>query len=301
MMFAALLAPQAPEPPLLLHNVAVSPDGNYAITGNGYDRARVIELSTGKLAQTFELDAAPVSVSLTNESAWVATATTAHQFDLDTGFETPLAKFPVPVRSVGWAKAGPVLGTAAGFYVWQANAYVKRLPSGVQDLALDPDGKTVHLAIGKEILQFDFATGKTVARSKSSATGRFLVSSPNGKFVALGREDLAAVLLSTKGYKSVGAVLQDAIPSAIAISPDGQAVAIGGSHSLQILYPFGSKPGIRTRIEGIVNSLAFTPDGDRVIFDQWVPIGPNWLHRLSEWVPASNIDRVLDDDSTIEN
>jgi WD40 repeat protein len=240
-------------------------------------------------------------VSLTNESAWVATATTAHQFDLDTGVETPLAKFPVPVRSVGWAKAGPVLGTAAGLYVWQASAYVKRLPSGVQDLALDPDGKTVHLAIGKELLQFDFATGKIVARSKSSATGRFLVSSPTGKFVALGREDLAAVLLSTKGYKSVGAVLQDAIPSAIAISPDGQAVAIGGSHSLQILYPFGSKPGIRTRIEGIVNSLAFTPDGDRVIFDQWVPIGPNWLHRLSEWVPASNIDRVLDDDSTIEN
>ena len=46
----ALLVLATPPPPILFHNVAISADGKLALTGNGYDAARLIDLATGEAA-----------------------------------------------------------------------------------------------------------------------------------------------------------------------------------------------------------------------------------------------------------
>ena len=293
----ALLVLATPPPPILFHNVAISADGKLALTGNGYDAARLIDLATGEVKQTFSVDGRPIAVALGEKSAFVATSTAPNQFDISTGDQLRTAAFPASVMACDWSKSGPVVGGNKGLHVYRDGNYRKMSPGPIVDLAVDPSGKFAMVITPNELQKVSLATGKPTVRKKLGPAGRNVTVSPNGKFLALSSETRLAQLFSTSDFSPLGAILQDAIPSSVAISADSQRVVVGGGYVLQVAFPFSRKPGMRAKTVGLVNSVAFTPDGQRVIYDQWVAQGPNWEHQLAEWDLTTGKNRTINADS----
>jgi WD40 repeat protein len=297
MLPVALLVLSTPPPPILFHNVAISADGKLALTGNGYDAARLIDLATGEVKQTFSVDGRPVAVALNGKFVLVATAAAPKQFEIATGDQLRTIAFPSPVMTCDWTLGGPVFGSTKGLFAYRDGKYAKLTSSPVLDLAVEPSGKFAMVITPTEFQRVDLATGKPVLRRKLGPAGRNVTVAPNGKFVVLSSETRLAQLFSTTAFAPLGAILQDAIPSSVAISPDSQRVVVGGGYVLQVAFPFTRKPGMRTKTAGLVNSVAFSPDGQRVIYDQWTAQGPNWEHQLAEWDLTTGKNRTINSDS----
>jgi len=297
MLPVALLILASPPPPILFHNIAISPDGKLALTGNGYDAARLIDLATGEVKQTFSVDGRPISVALNERYAFVATSIAPNQFDVSTADQLRTQAFPLSAIAYDRTANGPLIGGAKGLMIYRQGRYSKLTSGPVLDFAVVPGGKSAIVITPTELQRVDLATGKPMLRKKVGPAGRFVTVSPNGKFVAFSSETRLAQLLSTSNFQPMGAILQDAVPSSLAISPDSQRIAVGGGYTLQVAFPFSRKPGMRTKTAGLVNSVAFSPDGHRVIYDQWVAQGPNWEHQLSEWDLTTGKNRLINADS----
>jgi WD40 repeat protein len=176
------------------------------------------------------------------------------------------------------------------------------LKSPVRALAVSADGKLLAAGgDGKAVQLIDPSAGKPTATLAGPADGLLAVAvSPDGKAVAAGGYDGKLWAWEAGGKKLFEVAAQAAVPpkapapdknvvSALAFSPDGKQVAVGGSDGK--VYLFGASDGKLVRQmqghTGTITALLYHPAGNLLLSASkdrsirlWNPQGGNMVKAL---------------------
>lgn len=182
-----------------------------------------------------------------------------------------------PIREAALSADGSLVAavdSGQAVFLWrlQSSAAPMRLPGpmrGAVALAFSPDKRTVAGAGSDgQILLWDVATGKELARWKTNRVGAPLVFSPDSALLATDGKDGMIAMFDVGTGKEVrqfqghpGGV------HALAFSPDGRMLASGGDEPCARVWELASGQEVR-HLEGHngpVTAVAFSADGQALV------------------------------------
>jgi WD40 repeat protein len=240
--------------------VAFSPDGKLLASGGADSTARVWDLATGKEIAKFPDFADRVTgVAFSPDGQTLAACSndnTAALFDLAGKKEKfKLAKHTGQVRGVAFAPDGKSLATVGKdnqVFFWNPDTGKPRVSIKFKEIlyscAFTPDGKQLLVAGGEEfqgkdnsIKGIDTATKKAEVLFKGHTSSIWALSvAADGKTVASsGYHDETARLWDLENKTPKGVLKTGKDVFSVAISPDGQRLAVGtaGSVTLYAVKP----------------------------------------------------------------
>jgi Tol biopolymer transport system component len=270
-----ILVPQT-EKLLRAQTVAFSPDGRSIASGSS-DHVIVWDATTGELQETLD-HAGASSVAFSPDGEVLASQSDAQVvlWDLATG-EQIRTLTPQPgvinLRGLRFSPDGSTLASGwDGCTLYDVATGEPKQTVGAQgEPAFSPDGETMAVGRGNDVVLFDRATGNVarVLAGPTDAGFRYVSSvafSPDGKTVASATENEGATILlwDVATGRQVRALTGPGIGGrSVAFSPDGKTIAsaVGGAAVL-----LDAATGKRKRtFAGIAQpygrTLAFSPDG----------------------------------------
>jgi WD40 repeat protein len=271
-----------------LAGAAFSPDGNRVVTGSQSQHATIWDARTGALQATLPVPGSMVNSAMFNyDASRVVTASsdpTVRLWDAKTG--TKLAELSGDVSSVDSAafnqQGNRIIGTSNNntVRVWDAQSHqqikVLRFEGQALTVALNPDGGS-FITTGNDF----FSSGDDTARLWSTETGDLLATlvghggfvtsaafNRDGSYVVTTSADKTARLWDLKAGSPIATLRHKGSVEVAVFSPDGAQVITGsfndGTARLwdsargQLIREFPKK-------FGDVRSVAFSPNGDRVV------------------------------------
>jgi WD40 repeat protein len=242
--------------------VAFSPDGTMVATGSGRDAgsggsARLFDASTGAELVRFDHDFKVLTVAFSPDGTHVATGSHsdvmsgrghARMFAAATGFEIFRLNHHGPVNQVAFSLDGTLVATASGSITERSGA----------------------------ARMFDASTGAELARLDHDSAVKAVAISPDGTRVATGSWGGSARIFEVPARVELTRLAHDRAVRAVAFSPDGSKIAtVTGGHwawiydastgtELDRLHAY-SEARIYGQYEGVVTSVAFSPDGTRIL------------------------------------
>lgn len=154
-----------------------------------------------------------------------------------------------------------------------------RLAPSALGLAFSPDGSRLAIPFGAVSAEGsdgvevrDVRSGQRLARLPVDGEVRTVAFSPDGRLLAGGQVDGAALLWATDGWQRVGAplALREASALAVAFSPDGRKLATSHADGAVVLWDVGSRQPIGSPLalpgspREVYTTASFTPDGSRL-------------------------------------
>jgi WD40 repeat protein/tetratricopeptide (TPR) repeat protein len=268
-------------------SVAVTPDGQYVVSGSRDNTVRLWELATGKEVRRFTGHEWGVrSVAVTPDGQYVVSGSwdnTVRLWDRATGQE--LRRFTGHDDSA-WS----VAVTPDGQYVVSGSSdktvrvwdvatgkEVRRFTGHeglVLSVAVTPDGKYVVSGSGNETVRvWDLATGKEVRRFTGHERWVNSVAvTPDRKYIVSGSGDRTVRLWELATGKEVQQFTghQKGVTS-VAVTPDGRYVVSGSRDKTVRVWELATGQEVRrfTGHADYVSSVAVTPDGKYVVSGSW--------------------------------
>ena len=245
--------------------VAFSPDGRQCVSGSRDCKMRLWDLTTGEEVRSFA------------HGGWVGCA----------------LFLPDGKRCLSLGGDGGGHGQA-GIRVWDSETGRELrnldLEGGKQSSvgwgAASKDGKVLAVAAGKAVAIWDIPAGRLIRRIEGHTKGIWeLALSADGKTCISGGMDNTIRLWRVEDGRCLGTIRQSGVVRAVAISPDGELFATGGTEYamprtarpragrtirpayLIRLWDLGRRRGLR-RIAAhrwLVESLDFSPDGKTLV------------------------------------
>ncbi len=278
-----------------IHDLAFAPDGRFVATADENAMVRVWDVITARevrrfqqipkhLARATSLEYAPdgqTVAGVVHDAVylWEARTGNVRRFRPDGARDqiTCLAFAPdgQTLATGGWDKLVRVWDVATA----QELHCLRGHPGGVCHVAYSPDGKTIASLSGPgsggagSVRLWDAATGQELYQmdgAKDCAGG--LAFSPDGTVLAAGAGMDTVRLWEVATGRPIGVMSATANRSPVAFplafAPDGRTVAVA-SLADQVIYVFEvATGGLRRRLaghRGTIRSLAFSPDGQRLI------------------------------------
>jgi WD40 repeat protein len=269
-------------------SLAFSPDGSKLAVG-GYAEIRVRDVARGKhlrmltiAAQTATPWRAPVnSLAWSPDGKMLASGGEdgrVRLWDVATGQELfPGQGNDTAPRALAYSPDGRLLASAddGTLRLWDpmTGALLRALPqASTTSLAFSADGKGLIAGSRDGTVRLrDAATGKEISCVKGDAASRSVVLSPDGKVIAtIGEHGNITRLWRSDTGKTVWRIEGDGSTNGmagyIALSPDGNLLAVGGVEQDVTLYDIrtGKETCACERTAGST-CLAFSPDGRTLV------------------------------------
>ncbi|HNH81203.1 MAG TPA: AAA-like domain-containing protein [Acidobacteriota bacterium] len=253
----------------LVHSVVFSPDGTRVATGSWDNTAKIWNVETQQAISTLKEHLDRVwAVAFSPDGKRLATGSEDHTvklWDVDTEQDwTTLKKEPGRVTSLAFSGDGKILAAGTGY----------QFPTGRQIVTEEPG--TVFL--------WDVLSRREIAALHGFTHPVWAVAiSPDNRFLATATGDGHRFITQSKPQRASDintlkvwdlATLQEVplfkdhrIPVwAVAFSPDGQMLAVGGGGNVVIVYDVDTGQRL-FELKGHtndINSIAFSPDGKRL-------------------------------------
>jgi WD40 repeat protein/serine/threonine protein kinase len=270
-----------------IYSVAFSPDGKKLAFGTQSRNIQLWDHATGE-EQSYPHRGPVRSVAFSPDGKVLASASEdglIKLWDLVPKQQSATQKILTGSRCPHFSADGKMLafvGSDATVKLYElATGQVKTIqaPGGnYTNLVLSPEGKILALS-GGAVRLFDVAAGADKPNIKGSRTFRCLALSPDGKTVGTADSTYSTpvVQLWDLGTKQVRITLKgtpNGVASALAFSPDGKWLAVGGQHEWVKLWDAVTgeeratvQKGLRTY--GTLGCLAFSPDSKLLATGNW--------------------------------
>ena len=198
----------------------------------------------------------------------------------------PVENNPHNVQGMAFARGGLLAAAEVGGTVrtWDLGRRelagpTLRLAPFALGLAFSPDGSRLAIPFGAVSAEGgdgvevrDVRSGTRLARLPVDGEVRTVAFSPDGRLLAGGQVDGAALLWATDGWQRVGAplALREAAALAVEFSPDGRTLATSHTDGALVLWDVGSRQPIGSPLalpgspREVYTTARFTPDGGRL-------------------------------------
>jgi WD40 repeat protein len=282
-----------PAPPLWLRSleghtdfvnaVAVTPDGQRAVSGSDDRTLKVWNLASGQLLRSLEGHTSRVNaVALTPDGQQVVSGSDDHTvkvWDLASGqLLRSLERQTGPVNAVAVTPDGQqVVGGFADntVKVWDIGSgrllrSIKGHTDRVMAVAVTPDGQqVVSGSDDKTVKVWDIGSGRLLRSLEGHTNGVMAVAvTPDGQHVVSGSWDNTVKVWGVGSGRLLRSLEGHTGPvNAVALTPDGQQVVSGSDDKAVKVWELGSGQ-LLCSLEGHtkpVNAVAVTPDGQRVV------------------------------------
>jgi WD40 repeat protein/serine/threonine protein kinase len=264
-------------------SVAVTPDGQYVVSGSGDNKVRLWDLATGKEVRRFTGHESTVrTVAVTPDGQYVVSGSwdkTVRLWELATGKEVRwFTGHEDTVLSVAVTPDGQYVVSGSAdetVRVWElaTGQEVRRLTGhlrAVLSVAVTPDGQYVVSGSADETVRvWELATGQEVRRfTGHEDTVRSVAVTPDGQYVVSGSGDKTVRLWELATGKEVRRFTGHAWHvTSVAVTSDGKYVVSGSLDKTVRLWELATGKEVRrfTGHESTVWSVAVTPDGRHVV------------------------------------
>ena len=277
-------------------SVHFTPDGQSVVTNNKDATLKVWDLTTGAEHRSISLPATAVAIAVSPDGKFVASATLAGNgqselrlFRLADSLD-PVGTRPVEGnitaldfdRASEWLAVGtidPSNATGGMVRVWQVGQLTGtsepprfQVAARARQVGFTADGRRL-ITVGTDggFGLFDAHSGTTVRhfQSRSSAGQPAAVSLDAGLLITANDAGVIELWNTTTGQPPLELPLPEWGYS-VAFSPDGRLVAGGSSKTVAIWdTASGTKFHEIPAHEGTVHTVAFHPDGDRLLSGSW--------------------------------
>jgi hypothetical protein len=266
----------------LVHSVAFSPDGRFALSGSADQTFTLWDMKTRKQVRHFQSDlyaVRSIRFSPNGRSALSAEGWVAKHWELGTGKELRVFEgHGSSVTSVAFSSDGLLALSGSSdmrLKLWDvATGKELRTLSGhsnwVSSVAFSPDGRFVLSGSYDNTLKlWEIHTGNVVQTFRGhSGWINSVAFSPDGRFVLCGSSDATLNLWDVTSPLSQRTFLGHSSPvNAVAFSPDGRFVVSGGGDNTVKLWDVGDDKELRS-FSGhshAIYSVAVSPDGRSVL------------------------------------
>lgn len=259
-----------------VRSVAFSPDGRLLATGSRrcvrvWDLENMAVLWMGKVGGWID---DVTSVAFSPDGTRLATASedyTARIWDARTGEQTLQVAHDNQLSGVAFSPDGALLATASAdktARVWNASAGAQLLrvfhKAAVKSVAFSPDGITLATGSADETARiWDAGSGRLLCKVSHDGGVTGAVFSPNGTRLATASHDHTARVWDTSSGKQLLRLDHNHAVLSVAFSPKGTRLATASDQSAHV---WQVRTGMQTHevtheLPGIVNTVAFTPDG----------------------------------------
>ncbi|MHB8901723.1 MAG: HEAT repeat domain-containing protein, partial [Thermoguttaceae bacterium] len=287
-------------------NLEFSPDGKQLATGGGAGIVKLWDVATGKVSMTLDLQNAELvrSIAFSPDGKTVAAASASSAtlngsirlWDADTGTVRGLPE-TMPMYAIAFSPDGQTLAAAgSGLKLWDVVTRRARMTlratSRADCLAFSPNGKTLAVAPasyhdGREIAElWDITTGRLRARlaGNSPRSPGSIAFSPDGMTLAIATGGPVCLW-------DLSALPQGTGETVIEVWEDNPDIEVLGSLVARVkVTAWGSA----------VNSVAFSPNGKRLISDGERLISGAWGTAVRVWdVTSGRQLTTLTADSTV--
>jgi RNA polymerase sigma factor (sigma-70 family) len=262
---------------LLIHSLAVAPDGKSIASGGSGHAVRLWDAATGKELRRFPHGGEALDVAFAPDGKSLAFTSHPHVLLCDAATGKELQRFTGHTNGicgVAFAPDGRVLASASHdktVRLWDT-ATGKELvqcqghEGTAWKVAFFPDGKMLASAgLDKTVRLWEASTGKELARLEGH-TGEVcgVAIAPDGKTLASGSSDKTVRLWDVAAARELRTLAgHQGHVNAVVFSPDGKTLASGSNDSTIRFWDVATGKEQR-RIEGLrsfAKALAFLPDG----------------------------------------